>query len=78
MDWQYLFNGLAVIVGVLIGYIVKGVRDEQKEIASSVKDIYLEQLPKKVDKVDYSQFHEAIFRKLDRIEEKIDGKMDKP
>lgn len=77
MDYQYLFNGLAVVAGILIGYIVKGVRDEQVEISKSIKDIYIEQLPKKVDKVDYSHFHEAIFRKLDRIEEKIDKKVDK-
>lgn len=77
MDYQYLFNGFAVIAGILVGYIVKSIRDEQIELYTSIKDIYAEQLPRKMDKKDFSEFHEALFKKLDRIEDKIDNKADK-
>lgn len=78
MDWQTAFNIVAGIVGALGGWVLNmvwsSVRRNERDIAlfkESVAETY-------VRRDDFKDAIQAIFTKLDRIEDKIDAKVDKP
>lgn len=86
---QQLFNALVAIVGTAGGWWLKTIWDEIKELKHSDKE-----LADRVAAIDVlvagsyvkrdafeariTELASAIFKKLDRIEDKLDGKVDKP
>ena len=84
MDSQTVINGLLTLSAFFGGLWVRGLSDSMKELkktdlvlADKVQSIEVLVAGKYVTREEVKQLSEALFRKLDRIEEKIDGKQDK-
>lgn len=85
MDNQQLFNMVFAIAGALGGWwmkamweSVKGLEKADKELASQVSDLKVLVAGGYVRTEAFDKTATAIFSKLDRIEDKIDLKADKP
>jgi hypothetical protein len=84
MDWQWLANGLFVVVGALLGIVSANIRrDMEKQdaliesITTKVQGIELLVAGNYVQKTDLEKITNALFNKLDIISEKLDRKADK-
>lgn len=84
MDYQTLFNIAGGLAGFLGGWWMKvlheSVRDLQeadKRLAEKVSGIEVLVAGNYVKRDDFDKSVQAIFHKLDRIEDKLDGKADK-
>jgi len=84
MEWQWLANGLFVIVGALLGILYSNVKREimkqdelLAELTGKVHEIDKLVAGDYVRKADLEKTTDALFRKLDQICEKIDRKADK-
>lgn len=84
MDYQLLFNiagGLAAFLGgwwmKVLHESVRDLQDADKRLADKVASIEVLVAGNYVKRDDFDKSLEAIFRKLDRIEDKLDGKADK-
>lgn len=77
MDWQYLFNVALGLVSAVVGWILRTVYTAMRELERDVASLR-EALPHKyTGKEEFNRFVDALFHKLDRIEEKMDRKVDK-
>lgn len=85
VDWQSAFNFAVGAFGVLFGWFLNVVWAANKELRddiSKVRDqhesfrLHIHETYMRRD--DHHNTADAIFKKLDRIEEKIDRKADKP
>ena len=84
MDYQTLFNIAGGIAGFLGGWwmkvlhdSVRDLQDADKRLVDKVSSIEVLVAGNYVKRDDFDKSVEAIFRKLDRIEDKLDGKADK-
>ena len=84
MDYQTLFNIAGGIAGFLGGWWMKvlheterDLQEADKRLAEKVSGIEVLVAGNYVKRDDFDKSVEAIFRKLDRIEDKLDGKADK-
>jgi hypothetical protein len=84
MDWQWLADGLFIVVGALLGVISANIRrDMEKQdtliesITIKVQGIELLVAGNYVQKTDLEKITNALFKKLDVISEKLDRKADK-
>lgn len=84
MDAQTLINALLGAVAFLGGIWVRGIADSMKdlknadiELAEKVQNIEVLVAGQYVKRDEMEKLGAAIFTKLDRIESKIDGKVDK-
>lgn len=84
MDSQSIINWAFAALGALISFILKviwdAVKDLQtsdKELADKVQHIEVLVAGQYVKRDDMDKLGTAIFTKLDRIEAKLDGKVDK-
>jgi hypothetical protein len=84
MDYQILFNSAFTVLMLLIGWIMKTVfeaitelRVSDKQITAEVSKLQTELPTNYVHKHDFKDFTDAVFKKLDRIEDKLDNKADK-
>lgn len=84
MDYQALFNAAFAVLLMVAGWVMKGVFDALRElrvkddaIAHEVHSLAVAMPINYVHKNDFKELTEAMFRKLDRIEDKLDGKADK-
>lgn len=84
MDSQSIINWAFTALGALISFILKviwdAVKDLQtsdKELADKVQHIEVLVAGQYVKRDDMDKLGTAIFTKLDRIEAKLDGKVDK-
>lgn len=84
MEPQVIINILAGLVTFFFGYWMKALSDSMKELqetdrklADKVAAIEVLVAGAYVKRDDFDKSLEAIFRKLDRIEDKLDGKADK-
>ena len=84
MDYQTLFNIAGGLVGFLGGWwmkvlheSVRDLQDADKRLVDKVSSIEVLVAGNYVKRDDFDKSVEAIFRKLDRIEDKLDGKADK-
>jgi len=85
MDNQQLFNILFAIVGVLGGWWMKAMWEAVKDLekadrllSSQVGDLKVLVAGGYVRTEQFDGLSKAIFAKLDHIEDKLDGKADKP
>lgn len=73
MDWQSAFNLAIGIVGLLGGWILKtlweAIQDLRKDL-QSIPETY-------VRRDSFTEFRRELFVRLDRIEGKIDRKVDR-
>lgn len=84
MDQQQLFNVLFALVGVLGGWwmkamweAIKSLEQADKALGSQVADLKVLVAGEYVRTEQFDSMGKAIFAKLDRIEDKLDGKADK-
>ena len=84
MDPQTIINTAIALVGFLGGWILKvvweGVKDLQsadKILAEKVNTIEILIAGTYISKQDFDKIAAAIFQKLDKIEDKLDRKVDK-
>lgn len=77
MDSQSIFNVATGLAGFLGGWVMKMLWETQKELRRDMKKLE-EGLPETyVRRDDFKDFMAQIWTKLDRIEGKLDGKVDK-
>lgn len=81
---QVIINGLLAGFGALIGFLlnavwqaVKDLQEADKSLASKVAEIEVLVAGAYVRKDEFTQSVNALFAKLDRIEDKLDKKVDK-
>ncbi len=81
---QDILNALFAITGTLLGWWVKAMwealKDLQKmdmQLSNKMSDIEVLVAGHYVQKTDLTVLSDAIFKKLDRIEDKLDAKVDK-
>lgn len=84
MDQQQLFNVLFALVGVLGGWwmkamweAIKSLEQADKALGNQVADLKVLVAGEYVRTEQFDSMGKAIFAKLDRIEDKLDGKADK-
>ena len=84
MDSQTIINAAIALVGFLGGWILKvvweGVKELQsadKILADKVNTIEILIAGTYMSKLDFDKIAAAIFAKLDKIEDKLDRKVDK-
>lgn len=77
---NWLLAGFGGLIGFLLNVVWKAVEDLQKAdkvLAGRVGEIEVLVAGSYITKTDFTQVTDAIFRKLDHIEDKLDGKADK-
>lgn len=77
---NWLLAGFGGLIGFLLNVVWQAVKDLQKAdkvLAERVGEIKVLVAGSYITKTDFTQVTDAIFRKLDRIEDKLDGKADK-
>lgn len=77
---NWLMAGFGGLIGFLLNVVWQAVKDLQKAdkvLAERVGEIEVLVAGSYITKTDFTQVTDAIFRKLDRIEDKLDGKADK-
>ena len=84
MDIQTLINAVITLCGVLGGWVLKVIWDVVKELqvadkilVEKVNTIEILIAGSYITKLDFEKLSVAIFVKLDRIMDKLDGKVDK-
>ena len=77
---NWLLAGFGGLIGFLLNAVWKAVKDLQKadkDLTAKVAEIEVLVAGAYVKKDDLSKLSDAIFAKLDRIEDRLDGKVDK-
>lgn len=77
---NWLLAGFGGLIGFLLNVVWQAVKDLQKAdkvLAERVGEIEVLVAGSYITKTDFTQVTDAIFRKLDRIEDKLYGKADK-
>lgn len=74
---QWLINWVLTGCGATLGWIVKTVWGAQQKLNNDLTDLRMRLAENYVTNHRLEQFQTALFAKLDRIEDKIDGKVDK-
>ncbi len=77
---NWLLAGFGGLIGFLLNVVWQAVKDLQKAdkiLADRVSEIEVLVAGSYITKTDFTNVTDAIFRKLDRIEDKLDGKADK-
>jgi len=77
---NWLLAGFGGLIGFLLHVVWQAVKDLQKAdkaLAERVGEIEVLVAGSYITKTDFTSVTDAIFRKLDRIEDKLDGKADK-
>jgi hypothetical protein len=77
MDYQVLFNIAFAIIGVLGGWFLRIIWDSIKGLTADLKELEAKSSETYARRDDMRLLHEALFKKLDRIEDKLDRKVDK-
>ena len=77
---NWMLAGFGGLIGFLLNAVWQAVKDLQKadkELTAKVAEIEVLVAGAYVKKDDFNELSKAIFAKLDRIEDKLDGKVDK-
>jgi CHASE3 domain sensor protein len=78
---NWMLAGFGGLIGFLLNAVWQAVKDLQKadtDLTKKVSEIEVLVAGAYVKKDDTDKLSNAIFAKLDRIEDKLDGKVDKP
>lgn len=81
---QLFFNFGIAILGIMVGIIlnrifvaIDGLKKTDEELSRDVKQLAVKLPTDYVHKQEFQHLTDALFKKLDRIEQKIDSKADK-
>lgn len=77
---NWMLAGFGGLIGFLLNAVWQAVKDLQKadkELTEKVSKIEVLVAGAYVKKDEFNELSKAIFAKLDRIEDKLDGKVDK-
>lgn len=74
---QWLINWVLTGCGATLGWIVKTVWTVQQKLNVDIHDLRMKIAENYVTNHRIEQLETALFAKLDRIEDKLDGKVDK-
>jgi len=77
---NWLLGGFGALIGFLLNAVWQAVKDLQaadKEIATKVSEIEVLVAGDYIKKDDFQSSIDALFKKLDKIEDKLDRKVDK-
>lgn len=77
---NWLLTGFGVLIGAVLNAVWQSVKELQtadKDLTAKVAEIEVLVAGAYVKKDEISKLSDAIFAKLDRIEDKLDGKVDK-
>lgn len=77
---NWLLGGFGALIGFLLNAVWQAVKDLQaadKEIATKVSEIEVLVAGDYIKKDDFQSSMDALFKKLDKIEDKLDRKVDK-
>lgn len=84
LEPQAIINALFAVIGGLGGWVlnnlrraIEGLRAEDSALAAKVQAIEVLVAGDYVRRDEMDRFAERLFSKLDRIEQKVDGKADK-
>lgn len=78
---NWIMSGFGAAIAFILRVVWEGLRELQKadlELASRVNEVQLVVAGQYVKREDMERIQAALFAKLDRIESKLDGKMDRP
>jgi CHASE3 domain sensor protein len=78
---NWMLAGFGGLIGFLLNAVWQAVKDLQKadkELTAKVAEIEVLVAGAYVKKDDFNELSKALFSKLDRIEDKLDKKVDKP
>lgn len=78
---NWMLAGFGGLIGFLLNAVWQAVKDLQKadkELTAKVAEIEVLVAGAYVKKDDFNGLSKALFSKLDRIEDKLDKKVDKP
>jgi CHASE3 domain sensor protein len=78
---NWMLAGFGGLIGFLLNAVWQAVKDLQKadsELVKKVSEIEVLVAGAYVKRDDFNELSKALFSKLDRIEDKLDGKVDKP
>lgn len=83
-EWQMFFNAILVICGFLGGWVLNNLKSSidllhiaDNDLTTKVQAIEVLVAGTYVKRDDMDKLGTALFQKLDRIELKLDGKVDK-
>ena len=81
---QWVLNALFTITGALLGWLLNSIRESIRDLQSQdsiisdkVQHIEVYLAGNYVKREDMKELSDTLFKKLDRIESKLDGKQDK-
>ena len=74
---QWLVNWALTGAGFIVGMMVKTLWNAQQKLTADVQELSIKLAENYVTNYRLEQLQQALFQKLDRIEDKIDGKADK-
>ena len=78
---NWMMGGFGAAIAFILRVVWEGLRELQKadlELASRVNEVQLVVAGQNVKREDMERIQTALFAKLDRIENKLDLKMDRP
>jgi len=76
-NYQWLINSAFTALSTLFGWLARQLWDAVGVLKKDLSSLREEIANDRVHKSDFKDLSDAIFRKLDRIEDKLDGKADK-
>ena len=83
MDQQiinWVLGALGGLIGFLLHILLKSVEDlhnNERELSNKINEIEIQMAGSYICKTDFNKTMDRVFAKLDRIEEKLNEKMDK-
>ena len=76
-EYQWIVNTGFIVVSSVFGWLARQLWDAVGVLKKDLSSLREEIANDRVHKSDFKDLSDAIFRKLDRIEDKLDGKADK-
>jgi hypothetical protein len=76
-EYQWIVNTGFIVVSSVFGWLARQLWDAVGSLKKDLSNLREEIANDRVHKSDFRDLSDAIFRKLDRIEDKLDGKADK-
>lgn len=77
---NWMMGGFGAAIAFILRVVWEGLRELQKadlELAARVNEVQLVVAGQYVKREDLEKIQDALFKKLDRIENKLDGKVDR-
>jgi hypothetical protein len=75
--FQVWFEAAVAVIGLIIGWVLRTLWSDMKDLSTKVQSIEILVAGEYVKKAEIAQLSDSLFKKLDRIEDKLDGKADK-